>query len=165
MLKLVHHSDPILKQKSAPIEIITDEIKDLANQMVRQLPESGGIGLAACQVNFPIQLFVVDIWWPNTGNSDDALVFINPQVRFLTTERSRREEGCLSFPGIHEMITRCSKIEVTALDIGGQTFTIEASGLLGVAIQHEYDHLQGTTFIDRMGILSKRLAKGKLKRV
>lgn len=164
MLTLVPHNDPILSKVCARVEAVTEEVQSLAADMVAFLPEVGGVGLAAPQIGKDLRLFVVDIWWTGSGSTENALVFINPEVKELTTQTAKRDEGCLSFPGIHEYITRCAEVEVTALGVDGEPFTMRASGLLGAAIQHETDHLNGITFLKRMGTLSRRLAMRQLQK-
>ena len=118
-----------------------------------------GVGLAATQIGEAIQLFIVDI--ADSEEPSDLKVFINPEILEATGELTW-QEGCLSFPGIQEEIDRAAHVRVRAQDRDGKWFELEAEGLLAVAIQHEYDHLQGQLMIDHMGPLKKRLTHRKM---
>jgi peptide deformylase len=109
-------------------------------------------------VGHALRIFVVDIWWPQTGSRSRALTFINPNITPLDRATQRTQEGCLSLPGVHEFVTRSSRIEVEAIGADGQPFKMQADGLLAVCIQHENDHLDGLTFLDRLGRLQRSAA-------
>ncbi len=158
---ILHYPDERLRRKAAPIETITPEILELVEDMKETMYAAPGIGLAAPQIGVSLRLFIVD-----TASDDEPSqlrVFINPEI----VEREGKttwEEGCLSFPGIHEEIERSARVKVRALDEKGQPFELSAEDLLGIAIQHEYDHLDGVLMIDRMGALKRRLALRKLQK-
>jgi peptide deformylase len=120
-----------------------------------------GVGLAATQIGEPLQLFIVDI--ADNDEPSDLKVFINPEI-LETSGELTWQEGCLSFPGVTEEIDRAAHVRVRALDRDGKSFTLEADGLLAVAIQHEYDHLQGVLMIDHLGPLKKRLVHRKMQK-
>lgn len=136
--------DPILREKATPIEEINDEIRDLAREMLIVMKETDGIGLAGPQIGVNRRIFVV--------RADDGIdrVFINPQIIGTSTETCGYEEGCLSIPGFYEDVIRPERVTIQARNEKGRRFTIEAEGLLARVIQHEYDHLDGTLFIDRI---------------
>lgn len=125
--------------------------------------EHQGIGLAAPQIGITQRFFVVDVWWPMSGTTDRALTFVNPVLK-RSTDTQRREEGCLSLPGVHERVTRSASVQVEALGIDGKPFSMLVDGLLAVAIQHENDHLDGILALDRMEPLSRRMARKALTR-
>jgi peptide deformylase len=118
-----------------------------------------GIGLAATQVNVHRQVIIIDI----SESHDRLMVFINPEILEAQGE-AEYEEGCLSVPGIYEKVTRAERIKVHARDAAGQPFTLEATGLLAVCIQHEMDHLRGKVFVEYLSRLKQSRIVAKLKK-
>ncbi len=118
-----------------------------------------GVGLAATQIGEAWQVFVVDC--AAEGEPSDLRVFVNPEILSVEGNVSN-DEGCLSFPGAREEVERAEKVRVRAQDREGKAFELETDGLLAVAIQHEYDHLQGVLMIDHLGPLKKRLLPRKM---
>ncbi|MBN2547227.1 MAG: peptide deformylase [Spirochaetes bacterium] len=144
MLKIITYGDKLLTQKSELItDINTDTIK-LIEEMFNAMYYNNGIGLAAVQVGQLLNLFVVDV--PDFGK----YVMINPKILDKSFEKNSYEEGCLSVPGIGHDVERPANIIVEYTDEKGKNKKIEASGLLSTCIQHEYDHLEGILFIDRL---------------
>lgn len=133
-----------LRQKAVPVEEITDEIRELVREMFVTMEKEEGVGLAAPQVGRSIRLFVV--------KADDGIerAFINPQIIETSQETCAFEEGCLSIPKIYEEVIRPSKITIQARNEKGRRFNLEADEFLARVIQHEYDHLDGILFIDRI---------------
>ena len=150
--------DPILHLKCEPIAVVDDDIRRIATGMFEIMYGNDGVGLAANQVGHAIRLFVLDVWWPETGKYDQGRVFINPVVT-PSKAVQRTREGCLSLPGVHEFVDRGKSCQVEALDLSGEKFTVQAEGVLAVCIQHENDHLDGVTMIDRVGPMTKRYLK------
>jgi peptide deformylase len=156
---ILHYPDPRLREKGRKVEAVTDEVKKLVDDMAETMYAAPGVGLAATQIGEAVQLFVVDT--AEDGEPSDFRVFINPEI--LEREGDITwNEGCLSFPGVNEEIERAAKVRVRAMDREGKSFELEAEGLLAVAIQHEYDHLQGVLMIDHMGPLKKRMTHRKM---
>jgi len=173
-LPIRKYGDPILRQKGARIEKITPEIKKLVAGMFDTMYDARGVGLAAQQVGHALQLAVIDVRGikdrPSTMQIDGKpveaeahmpLVLINPVLKF-GDETFKGAEGCLSFPEVFAEITRPAEIDVTALNDKGATISFHAGGLLAKAVQHEFDHLQGILFIDRMSSETKRELKPEL---
>lgn len=156
---ILHYPDKRLREKGKKIEKVTDELRQLIDDMAETMYAAPGVGLAATQIGEALQLFIVDI--ADAEEPSDLKVFINPEILESTGEVTW-QEGCLSFPGVQEDIDRAAHVRVRALDRDGKTFELEADGLLAVAIQHEYDHLQGQLMIDHMGPLKKRLTHRKM---
>jgi len=156
---ILHYPDPRLREKGKRVEAVTAEVKKLVDDMAETMYAAPGVGLAATQIGEAVQLFVVDT--AEEGAPSDFRVFINPEILERTGEITW-SEGCLSFPGVNEEIDRAEKVRVRAQDREGKTFELEAEGLLAVAIQHEYDHLQGVLMIDHMGPLKKRMTHRKM---
>lgn len=162
ILKVVKYGDPVLRKKGTRIESITPDIKKFIADMFETMYAQKGVGLAAQQVGRALQLTVVDVRGvadrPSSlelkGQSADVaefmpLVLINPELT-LSGEQAAGPEGCLSFPEVFAEINRPEIVDVKALDEKGKRIEFRAGGLLGRAIQHEVDHLNGILFIDRM---------------
>lgn len=143
-MEVLQLGNETLRQKAVPVAEINDEIRDLVREMFVTMEKEEGIGLAAPQVGRSIRLFVV--------KADDGVerTFINPQYIATSTETEGYEEGCLSIPKTYEEVIRPSKVTIQAKNEKGRRFTLEADGLLARVIQHEYDHLDGILFIDRI---------------
>jgi peptide deformylase len=154
--------DKVLKQKAKQVEKITPEIKELVADMFYTMYETDGIGLAAPQIGKSLRIFVIDIEWHHEDGKKNPLVFINPKFTFFEGETSA-EEGCLSIPGIFEKVVRAEKVIIEATDLSGKRFTIETDDFLAVALQHEYDHLEGILFIDKVPKLRRMIHAKKLR--
>jgi peptide deformylase len=136
-------------------------MRQLIDDMAETMYTAPGVGLAATQVGELWQIFVVDC--AGDGEASDLRVFVNPEI-LASAGTMTFEEGCLSFPGAREEVERAETVRVRAQDRDGRPFELEAQGLLAIAIQHEYDHLQGVLMIDRLGPLRKRLLHRKMVR-
>lgn len=143
-MNVLHLGNETLRQKAVPVEEITDEIRSLVTEMFETMEREEGVGLAAPQVGRSIRLFVV--------MADDGIerTFINPQIVATSQETCVYEEGCLSIPKYYEDVVRPERITVQARNEKGRRFNLEAEGFLARVIQHEYDHLEGVLFIDRI---------------
>ncbi|MFN5755442.1 MAG: peptide deformylase [Planctomycetia bacterium] len=146
-LQLVEFPHPALLRRASPLVKIDDAVCDAVEQMFDIMYEAGGIGLAANQVGLPYRLFIVNIEArPDAG---EELVFINP-----TLSRPRgtavQEEGCLSLPGLRMDVRRPEKVVIDAWSIDGQPIRLDLDGLLARVVQHEFDHLEGRLFTDRL---------------
>jgi len=175
ILPIVQYGHPALRQKGERIEKITPEIRALIADMFDTMYAAAGVGLAAQQVGRALQLTVLDVRGvkdrPSTMELKGApvdpaenmpLVLLNPVLKPFGDPVSG-PEGCLSFPEIYEEIIRPPSVEVTALSEKGEPIQFIAGGLLGRAIQHEVDHLNGILFIDRMPLTAKRALKPELE--
>lgn len=174
-LRIVQYGDPILRQKGKPIATITPEIEQLARDMIDAMREAHGVGLAAQQVGRALQIAVIDIpadserpsrMWREGKEVPYAeympLVLINPEIS-MTKKKESGTEGCLSFPGLQAEINRGARVKVACQRLDGKPFAFEADGLLGRAVQHEFDHLQGILFIDRMEESDRRALKASIE--
>lgn len=158
-LPLRYFPDPFLTRKCEPVTEITEEIKHLAYDMLLTMMQESGIGLAAPQVGRAIRMFVADVDWPEKKAESESYVFINPVVEVLGEHRVNSVEGCLSFPGERFDQKRSEHVRITALNLEGETVTIEAVGTLAVVIQHENDHLDGKTVGANLSWLKKDLLR------
>jgi peptide deformylase len=158
---ILHYPDKRLREKGARVSAVTPAVQKLVDDMAETMYAAPGVGLAATQIGEAVQVFVIDVAEENQPS--DLRVFINPEI----VERQDSivwSEGCLSFPGVTEEIERAARVKVRAQDRDGKAFELEAEGLLAVAIQHEYDHLQGVLMIDHLGLLKKRLVSRKMQK-
>ena len=145
-LTLVYFPDAILKQPCQPVGEVTEEIKQLARDMLLTMMLEGGVGLAAPQVGKLLRIFVVDVRWPEKLEYSDPHIFINPELVIPEgVELLNSKEGCLSFPGGGARVKRYPTIRVKHLDGEGFPTETEATGFFARAIQHEMDHLDGKT--------------------
>ena len=158
---ILHYPDKRLREKGRKIAKVTDEVRQLVDDMAETMYAAPGVGLAATQIGEALQLFVIDV--AEQDQPSDLRVFINPEI-LEREDAITWTEGCLSFPGVTEDVDRAAKVKVKALDRDGNEFQLEAEGLLAVAIQHEYDHLQGVLMIDHLGPLKKRLVHRKMQK-
>ncbi len=156
--------DPILRQKCRPL-VFPDDVPyiiDLARRMGNALDVAEGLGLAAPQVGESVRLFIA------TPDHLDELcghvVFINPEITPYG-EMEKREEGCLSVPGIYEMLSRQSRVRIKAMDIRGNTFSLDVGELAARLILHEVDHLDGILFVDKLSPIKRKLLKGRLRKL
>jgi peptide deformylase len=160
---ILHYPDKRLRNPGQPVTRFDPELRALVDDMAETMYAAPGVGLAAPQIGVPLRLFVIDV-----AASEDVpsqlRTFINPEIAETNGEKSG-EEGCLSFPGIHEQIKRAERVKVRAQDLDGNPFELEAEGLLAVAIQHEHDHLEGKLMVDHLSLLRRRLVhRAMLKR-
>ena len=162
ILPIVKYGHPALRQKGAPVDTLTPEIRHLIDDMLETMHAEHGVGLAAQQVGRPLLITVVDVTGvqdrPSTLEIDGRslppesrmpLVLINPEITPFG-ESAAGPEGCLSFPEIYAEISRPQSVTVRAVNENGEWRTFKCGGLLSRAVQHEFDHLQGILFIDRM---------------
>jgi peptide deformylase len=134
----------LLRQKALPVKKIDAAYKKIAAEMLKALNIDKGVGLAGPQVGLMERIFVVHV------DGDEPRVFINPSIIETSQETLKYEEGCLSVPGIWADVVRPAVVKVQAWNEKGRPFTLEAEGLLARVILHEYDHLEGVLFIDRL---------------
>lgn len=163
--KIVKYGDPVLETPAAPVEkseLGTPEFKQLVADMFETMYAAKGVGLAAPQIGLSKRLTVID---PSAGeDKSKQVVLVNPQI--LAKEgKITEEEGCLSIPGFREPVTRAMKTRVRALDADGNEFELEGEQLLSRAIQHEYDHLDGILFLNRLSPLKRDLIRRKIKKL
>jgi peptide deformylase len=159
ILDILTYPDPRLYQVAQPVKVFDGRLKKLVDDMAETMYAAPGVGLAAIQVNEAKQIIVIDI----SEDKSQLRVFINPEI-VRREGVALNEEGCLSVPGIYDKVERAESVTVTALDRGGNRFTINASGLLAVCIQHEMDHLVGKVFVDYLSPLKQQRIKSKMKK-
>lgn len=154
------YPDPVLRAKAVPVEHIGPELAHLTERMIEMMLEARGVGLAGPQVGLPLRMFIIS---PD-ATREKSQVFINPEISNLQGT-AEFEEGCLSLPDVRAPIKRAATCTVEATDVEGNRFTADLDDLAAIAAQHEYDHLEGTLFIDRLGGISKIACRKAIKRL
>lgn len=162
---IVITGDPVLHNRAQDVLEINDYIRALVDDMFLTMEEAPGVGLAAPQIGIPLRIFVYD--WEDE-NGEHRGVAINPILEVGAIEErepdsERESEGCLSVPGERFPLQRAETAKLTALDLSGEEFSIEATGWLARIFQHEFDHLEGTLYVDRLATKHQKLAKKAIK--
>ena len=175
ILPIVAYGDPVLKKKAKDIDKDYPKLEELINNMWDTMYNAYGVGLAAPQIGLPVRIFMID---PAPFAEDDEMdeaeqvalkdmrkVFINPKITEETGEEWAFSEGCLSIPEVREDVFRKPDITIEYYDENWEKHTDTYSGLAARVIQHEYDHIEGILFTDKLSSLKKRLIKGKLANI
>ncbi len=157
ILDILNYPDPRLHTVAKPVKEVDASLRRLIADMAETMYDAPGIGLAATQVNQHIQLLIID----TSETKDNLQVFINPRILERDGEQVY-EEGCLSVPGVYDSVTRAERVVVEAMNEKGDTFKLEAHGLLSVCIQHEMDHLLGKVFVEYLSPLKRTRIKNKM---
>ena len=152
----------VLKQVSTPVEAVDDDLRRLMDDMLETMYAAPGIGLAAVQVGEPKRVIVMDL--AREGEEPQPRYFVNPEITWKSEELFTYEEGCLSVPEIYDAVERPARCRLTYLDYKGERVEEEAEGLYAVCIQHEFDHLEGVLFIDKLSRLKRERAISKVKK-
>ena len=160
-LSLRFLGDPVLRAKAAAVETVTDEIRTLIGDMFDTMYAEDGVGLAAPQVGISQRVIVVD----PRDDIVEPFALINPEIAELSVDVERSEEGCLSLPGLKEIVERPARVTVTGVGRDGEPVTIQAEGLLARILQHEIDHVDGILFIDRVSPLKRKMLLKKWEKV
>ena len=159
LLNILQYPDERLHTVAQPVTKFDDRIRTLIQDMAETMYQARGIGLAATQVDVHERVVVMDL----SEERNQLRVFINPVITYREGD-TEYEEGCLSVPGIYEMVHRSERITVEAYDEHGEKFTLKAEGLLAICIQHELDHLAGKVFVEYLSPLKQNRIKTKLKK-
>lgn len=158
VLSILRYPDPRLHRVAEPVREVDDRIRQLVRDMAETMYAAPGIGLAATQVDVHLRVVVIDV----SEARDQLRVFVNPEIVARSDDSKVYEEGCLSVPGIYDEVERPDRVTVRALDENGQSFTLEADGLLAVCVQHEIDHLNGRVFVQYLSRLKQSRIKTRL---
>ena len=160
LLNILQYPDPRLHKVAKPVAVVDDRIRKLVADMAETMYEAPGVGLAATQVDVHERVITIDV----SESRDELRVFINPEIIWASAERKVWDEGCLSVPDIYDKVERPDRVRVRALNEKGDTFELEADGLLAVCIQHEMDHLMGKVFVEYLSPLKQTRIRSKLKK-
>ncbi len=162
LLSIAHYPEPILLTIGKPVadDEFGDDLERFVSDMFETMCEAGGVGLAAPQVFDSRRLFVMDV--PDDAGNSNKITFVNPEI--ITVEGEQvGEEGCLSFPGLFQVVQREMRVVVQAQDVRGEKFELDLKDLAARCVLHETDHCDGIVFLDRMSPLKRQLAKRKIK--
>lgn len=170
ILPIYVYAAPILREEAEEVEADSDELQRLIDDMIETMHGAGGIGLAAPQVGRRERLFVVDLMPMKEEAERDGIelppqpmVFVNPEIVWESEEECEFEEGCLSIPDLRELVVRPERVRIQFLDRSFEPQEMEVGALLARVIQHEFDHLEGILFIDRISPFKRRLLKRRLR--
>ena len=168
ILPMYLYGQPVLRKTATPISNDYPDLQTLISDMFETMYKSDGIGLAAPQIGLSIRVIVIDASpladdFPELA--DSKLTLINPQILAADGDDVTAEEGCLSLPGVHENVTRKNRIHITYFDEQWQAHDELVEGYLARVMQHEYDHLEGHVFTDRISPIRRHLIKGKLTNI
>jgi peptide deformylase len=158
LLPLLYYPDPKLHTVAKPVQAVDARIKKLIGDMLETMYDASGVGLAATQVDVHERLIVIDV----SEQRNSALVLINPELIWASSDKQVSDEGCLSVPGIYDGVERAAAVRVSALDGDGNARIIEADGMLAVCVQHEMDHLKGKVFVEYLSPLKRNRIKTKM---
>ena len=161
-MPIVHFPDPVLLTVGKPFadDEFNEDLERLVSDMFQTMEDAGGVGLAAPQVGVSKRLFVMDV--PVEDGPRERHVLINPEIVSVEGEQSG-DEGCLSFPGLYQVVKREMRVIARARNVQGEEFELDVADLAARCILHETDHCDGIVFLDRMTPLKRELAKRKIK--
>jgi len=159
ILPIIEVPDQRLREKSKPVEAVTDDLRKLMDDMLETMYDAPGIGLAAIQVGVAKRIVVMDI-----GEDDrpEPRYFVNPEITWASDEMANYKEGCLSVPEHYADVERPARCTIKYMDYDGKAHEVDADGLLATCIQHEMDHLEGILFIDHLSSLKRGMIVKKL---
>jgi peptide deformylase len=158
---LRYMGDAVLRQEASPIGALTEEVRRLIEDMFDTMYAEDGVGLAAPQVGVSLRVIVVDTRDPEVA----PFALVNPEIVEASDDTERGEEGCLSIPGLKEMVERSYAVRVEGLSRDGERVVIEAEGFLARVLQHEVDHLDGILFVDRVSPLKRKLLLSRWQKI
>jgi peptide deformylase len=155
--------DPVLRKEAQEVVAYDEGLRSLVRDMFETMYHEEGIGLAAPQVGVSQRVIVLDL--RREDHDDEPIALVNPRLTWKSAETAKQTEGCLSIPGLEEIVERPAKVRIEARDPEGEPIEMEADDLLARALQHEVDHLDGILFIDRVSALKRRMLLKKWKKL
>jgi len=163
---IVLMGDPVLRERAAEVTEFDARLKQLVRDMFETMYHADGIGLAAPQIGLSTRVIVVDLRREQVeGDGDpERVALVNPRITWESKETDKQTEGCLSIPGLEEVVTRPVSVTVEGFDEEGNELTVEASELFARALQHEVDHIDGVLFVDRVSALKRKMLLKKWKK-
>lgn len=160
ILNVLRFPDERLRTIAKDVTQVTEDTKKIIEDMFETMYDENGVGLAATQVDIHQRIVVMD----TSEDNSNPIVLINPVITEKRGEVVINEEGCLSVPGCYAKVERNSEVTVSALDKDGNPFSLDATELLAICIQHELDHLKGVLFVDYLSVLKRQRIKTKLEK-
>ena len=164
-MKLIYHPNNWLEKKVKPFDFDTNDAHEVSKEMIGIMEKSNGVGLAANQVELDAQIFIIKPTGLKDHEDEKPIALINPKIEAVTEDMELGVEGCLSFPGLYLKVNRPKGLVVEYLDIDAKECKIELLGWNARIFGHEYDHLYGINFIDRVSKLRLDMAKKKQKKL
>ena len=160
IMHILIYPDPLLREKALEVEKFGPDLEAFSSSLLETMYTYSGVGLAAPQVGVLKRIFVMDV---NPEGEGTPLVFVNPEIVARSTETHMVDEGCLSFPGVTELVSRFTQVTVRAKDEKGQVFEVTLEGLGSQCAQHEIEHLDGHVLVDNIGRAKRRFITKNLK--
>jgi len=160
---IVLMGDPVLRTEADPVETFDEELRAFVRDMFETMYLAEGIGLAAPQVGVSRRVLVVNL--RREDQPEHRVALVNPKVVWASDETDKQPEGCLSIPGLEEVVERPWAVRIEGFDPDGNEIVVEADELFSRALQHEIDHLDGVLFLDRVSPLTRKLALKKWKKL
>ena len=155
--------DPVLREEAVEVTDFDRDLRSVVRDLYESMYHAEGVGLAAPQIGVSKRVIVIDL--RKDDEPDARLALINPRVVWHSDERDKSAEGCLSIPGLEEVVERASDVHVEGVDQDGRSVRVEAQDLFARALQHEIDHLDGILFVDRVSGLKRRMLMKKWKKL
>ena len=165
LLTIVRFPSPFLRQQTHEVKTVDKQIRTLVEDMMETMCDVNGAGLAAIQVGSLHRIFIIEALAAGGEHTDPPKVFINPVLENLSSETDVRDEGCLSFPGVFISVKRSLRLKISALDIDGKPFSVDAENFFARALQHEHDHLVNKLLYDHAGPIKRQMIKRKLDKM
>ncbi len=153
--------DEVLRRRADEVEAYDDELRDLVGDLWETMYHAEGVGLAAPQVGISRRILVVDV---RDDGDPRRVALVNPVIVETSARTEKGPEGCLSIPGLEDVVERAVKIQVDGMDPNGEPLSFEATGLFARALQHEIDHLDGILFLDRVSAIKRRMLMAKWRK-
>jgi peptide deformylase len=160
--EIVLMGDPVLREVAEDVQAFDEELRSLVRDMFETMYHADGIGLAAPQIGLSRRVLVIDL--RREDDDGEQIALVNPRVTWHSDERAKQSEGCLSIPGLEEVVERPAEVRVEGYDPEGNPVSLSADELLARALQHEIDHLDGVLFLDRVSPLKRRMLMKKWKK-
>lgn len=162
---IVMMGDPVLRTEAEDVTAFDDDLRRLVRDMFETMYHADGIGLAAPQIGLSKRVLVVDLRREADGEEPERVALVNPVVTWESPETEKQSEGCLSIPGLEEVVLRPAAVRIEGFDPDGNEVEVEADDLFARALQHEIDHLDGVLFVDRVSPLKRRMLMKKWKKI
>lgn len=162
--EIVLMGDPVLREVAEEVEAFDDGLRALIRDMFETMYHAEGIGLAAPQIGISSRVLVIDLRREDEYD-DEQIALVNPRLTWQSDDLKKQSEGCLSIPGLEEVVERPAEVRVEGKDPEGNPVSLAADDLLARALQHEIDHLDGVLFLDRVSPLKRRMLLKKWKKL
>ena len=159
-LPIILYPHAVLRARAAKVAAIDENIRRLAGQMRETMLNESGVGLAAPQIGKSLRLLVADV----SAGRDEPIALANPVITAHSKEQASAEEGCLSVPGMRELVRRPARVTVCGIGMSGEKITLQCEGMLAVCMQHEIDHLDGILFFDHLSRLKRERLLAKYRK-